>query len=72
MPVGVLMTVSEYWRTDVLRLAPFLAKHSKWWPCHAHTVTPKQKILISFDPKWVKSTHSDFHENLIKSVGGVR
>ncbi len=36
-----------------------------------HTVTPKRKILIIFDPKGVKSTHSNFHENLINSLGGT-
>ncbi len=46
----------------------FFANCSKWQPCHAYTVTPIQKIL-TFDHKAVKSTHSDFHENLTESLG---
>ncbi len=37
----------------------FLAKRSKWQPSHAHTVTPIRTILITFDPKGVKSTSFD-------------
>ncbi len=48
-----------------------MAKHSKWRPCHTHSVTPKQMTLIIFDPKGVKSTHRNFQENLIKSLGEV-
>ncbi len=41
----------------------FPGEGSKWWPCHAHTVTRKRNILITFNPKGVKSTHDDFHHN---------
>ncbi len=27
---------------------------------------------VTFDPKGIKSTPSDFHEDTLKSVGGVR
>ncbi len=49
----------------------FTAKPSKWQPGHIHTVTPKQKILITFDLKGVKSAHSNFPEDLITVLGGV-
>ncbi len=58
--------------SQVISIWFYLARHSKWWPSHAHTVTPIQKILITFDPKGVKTVHSDFHENHTKSLGGVR
>ncbi len=58
--------------SGVISIWFFLAKRSKWRPSHAHTVTRKRTILITFDPKGVKSTPSDFHEDTIKSLGGVR
>ncbi len=58
--------------SGVLSIWFFLPKWSKWQPRHAHTVTLIRKILITFDPKGVKSTPSDFHEDWIKSLGGVR
>ncbi len=58
--------------SGVIRIWIFLAKRSKWRPRHAQTVTLIRKILITFDPKGVKSTPSDFHEDTIKSLGGVR
>ncbi len=63
-----------YWTlcSKVISISFFLARCSKWRPSHAHTVTPIQKILITFDPKGVKTVHSDFHENPTKSLGGVR
>ncbi len=63
-----------YWTlcSKVTSISFFLARCSIWRPSHAHTVTPIQKILITFDPKGVKTVHSDFHENPTKSLGGVR
>ena len=58
--------------SGVISIWFFLAKRSKWRPSHAHTVTPIQKILITFDPKGVKTLHSNFYEDPIKSLGGVR
>ncbi len=58
--------------SGVISIWFFLANRSKWRPSHAHTVTPTGTILITFDPKGVKSTPSDFHKDTIKSLGGVR
>ncbi len=58
--------------TEVISVSFFLAKRLKWLPRQAHTVTPILTILVTFDPKGVKSTHIDFHEDMIKSLGGVR
>ncbi len=44
---------------------------SKWWPRHAHTVTPIRKILITFHVTGLKSVHTSFHDIPIKFVGGV-
>ena len=55
-----------------IRFYFFMAKASKWPPRHGHTVVRKRKLLITFDPKHVKSAHSKFHEDHIKSLGGVR
>ncbi len=62
-----------YWTmyTEFLSILFFMAKCLKWQPRHIHTVTSKRNILLSFDPKGIKSTRSNFHENLIKSLGGV-
>ncbi len=57
--------------SEVISISFFTAKDSKWQPCYTCTVIPIQKILITLDPKGVKSTHGDFHENTIKSLGGV-
>ncbi len=58
--------------SGVISIWIFLVKRSKWRPRHAQTVTLIRKILITFGPKGVKSTHTDFHEDRIKSLGGVR
>ncbi len=58
--------------SEVISISFFPARHSKWRPSHAHTVTPIQMILITFHPKGVKTLHSDFHENPTKTLGGVR
>ncbi len=57
--------------TEFICISLFVARRSKWHSRHADTVTPKWKTLITSDLKGVKSTHSNFHENPLKSLGGV-
>ncbi len=62
-----------YWTkyNEVTIISFFIGKCSKWQTRHAHTVTPKWKILITFEPERVHTSHSNFHENLEKSIRGV-
>ncbi len=57
--------------SKVISILFFLAKRSKCRPRHSHIVTPIRAILITFDLKGFKSNHSNFHEDMLKSVGGV-
>ncbi len=62
-----------YWTMsiEVISTSFFMAKRLKWCPCHAHNITPEGRLLTTFDPKGVKSTHSDFHKDWMNSLGGV-
>lgn len=47
----------------------YIVKHSKWLPCPGHMVKQKQKLLITFNPKCVKSAHSKFNLDRIIYLG---
>ncbi len=72
-PLIIHVKFHVYWTlySEVISILFFLARHSKWQPSHTHTLTPIRTILITFDPKGVKTLHSDFQENPTKSLGGV-
>ena len=40
--------------------------------CHDHTLQTLEKLLLTFNPPWLKSTLTKFEAVNIKSVGGVR
>ncbi len=42
--------------TEVIHILLFMARQSKWRPCHAHTIHPKQKISITFHVTDLKSS----------------
>jgi len=39
--------------------------------CHGHTLQTLEKILLTFNPRWLKSKHTKFKAVNIKSEGGV-
>ncbi len=57
--------------TEVISTSCVMARRTKWRSCHAHTVIPIGKILITFHVTGLKSIHSKFHNIPSKFVGGV-
>ena len=68
------------WRSDnvctsfewlcVLRRA--VASRQSLRVCYGHTLKTLEKILLTFNPPWLKSTLTKFEAVTMKSVGGVR